>query len=391
MSTLLTSLFITIFGVIHSYAANSTLYVYYEPCGQVTSEQKFTYDSTSGAIKYTSTDGEFCAVATGNSDPVLLAPCDTSNTAQKWTFTSDGQFKSSKGSCLDVKQNTGPDIDEWTCKASSDPTVANQEFAIGSGIITSKGFNQAFCLTAHQSGCQYPGWATHQLKVGPTQKTSLINTTTPGMYPNQSNFGMEGGQIFYVEELDSFYLFITEFTAPPLYVPSNLTLWTITMTDFRNGDKQWTQVETLFTSGGTLDCNSTRASLGSSISAAFNETDNRWYIFYVGFQSCKDQYFENRNGRIFLSQSQTEGIKGIAGPYKDIGVIIKYPDPNQQPWEGLQGVDSFSNPYLVGDTYWAFYGSAQTGKTPCCNQEVGLAYSKSYFGYEIYGLCINYI
>mmetsp|Transcript_37108 Transcript_37108/g.32805 ORF Transcript_37108/g.32805 Transcript_37108/m.32805 type:complete len:507 (+) Transcript_37108:15-1535(+) len=378
----LINLFIAVFGAIHSHAANDTIYVYYEDCVANSATQKFTYDSSTGLIKYTdASNAEFCAVATGKSDPVLLDACDSSNAAQKWTFTSDGQFKSTMNSCLDVKQNTGPDVDEWQCKSPSDSTVANQEFAIGSNgdTITAKVLT-SFCLTAQKAGCQYEGWDTHQLKVDGTLPYSLINTTTPGVYPNQSEFGMEGGQILYVDELDAFYLFITEFTGEPLYVPSNLTLWTVSMTDFKNGNKQWTKVASLRQSGGTLDCNDTKASLGSSISAAFNKTDNTWYIFYVGFQSCKSPYFENQNGRIFLAKSDVAGIKGIAGPYTDIGVIIKYPDPNQQPWEGLQGVDSFSNPYLVNDTYYAFYGSAQTGKTPCCNQEVGLAYSKSYYG-----------
>ena len=60
---------------------------------------------------------------------------------------------------------------------------------------------------------------------------------------NESEYGMEHGQILSVN--DTFYLFITEFTGDPLYVPSNLTLWSITMEDFLGGNVEWRKIETL--------------------------------------------------------------------------------------------------------------------------------------------------
>ena len=49
--------------------------------------------------------------------------------------------------------------------------------------------------------------------------------------------------------------------------------------------------------------------------------------------------------------------------YTDIGVVLQ-PGPASQAWEGLQGTDSISPPFLLPDntTWAAFYGSAQTQK-----------------------------
>ena len=81
--------------------------------------------------------------------------------------------------------------------------------------------------------------------------------------------------------------------------------------------------------------------------------------------------WENIHGKINI-----KGPHGINGPYKDIDVIMK-PDENSKPWEGLQGVDSLSNPYIAADgKYCAFYGSALTQDQPCCQQRVGLAVSQ---------------
>jgi hypothetical protein len=45
---------------------------------------------------------------------------------------------------------------------------------------------------------------------------------------------------------------------------------------------------------------------------------------------------------------------------------------DSDPWEGLQGTDSFF-PYLVGDRWYALYGSAHTEKLPISLWQVGLA------------------
>ena len=221
--------------------------------------------------------------------------------------------------------------------------------------------------------CPYSGFTSHELKSYETYSYSLINASTPGLFVNQSKYGVEGGQIVFVD--NSFYLFITEFTGDPLFVPSNIALWTISYSDFISNNKQWTRIRTLFKSGGTCDCNSTRASLGSSISIAFNQTTNKWMLYYVGFVSCNnDTHFENRYGRIFLAESQTQDI---TSEYTDVGVILS-PNGAQTDWEGLKGIASFSNPFMLNNTYYSFYGSAlPTGPS---TGAVGLVSSPNLYG-----------
>ena len=88
-------------------------------------------------------------------------------------------------------------------------------------------------------------------------------------------FGIEGGHMARVHDLS--YTAITEFTAPPLWVPSKFALWKATMP---TGSKSWPQnqsrARTLFKSGGETDCHSFRASLGSSAALAFDDATNHW-------------------------------------------------------------------------------------------------------------------
>ena len=208
--------------------------------------------------------------------------------------------------------------------------------------------------------CPYKNFSSHKLQVYETYSYSLINSTTPGVFINQSKYGVEGGQIVLIN--NTFYLFITEFTGDPLFVPSNLSLWSITKQDFLNNKVKWKHRANLFTSGGTCDCNSTRASLGSSISVAYNDTSHKWLMFYVGFQSCdNDTFFVNRNGRIYLAESINEN--NIIGPYKDVNVILSHDNQSQLWWEGKIGISSFSNPWKINNTYYAFYGSGLNNQT----------------------------
>jgi predicted GH43/DUF377 family glycosyl hydrolase len=72
------------------------------------------------------------------------------------------------------------------------------------------------------------------------------------------------------------------------------------------------------------------------------------------------------------------GKKGIDGPYQDAGLIME-PGKDSDPFEGLQGTDSFF-PYLAGEKYYAFYGSAQTQHIPITLWQVGLASSDNIEG-----------
>ena len=231
--------------------------------------------------------------------------------------------------------------------------------------------------------CSVPGWK--RLEVVQTLDWSVINTTNLPL--QHSFFGVEGGHMISVN--NTLYTVITEFTRPPLWVPSNIALWKANLPPARNANTggghqsqrsrvntgadaaqwphAWRRVRTLFESEGTTggtDCKSLRASLGSSASLAFDDTHNRWNIFYVGFKSCNDSLFVNRQGRIFRAVSSTAGAgwAGIEGTYTDhpSGPVLRPEDgKSQRWWEGTQGDDSMQ-PYSLGPGKgWAsFYGSA---------------------------------
>ena len=139
--------------------------------------------------------------------------------------------------------------------------------------------------------CSVPGWK--RLEVVQTLDWSVINTTNLPL--QHSFFGVEGGHMISVN--NTLYTVITEFTRPPLWVPSNIALWKANLPPARNANTggghqsqrsrvntgadaaqwphAWRRVRTLFESEGTTggtDCKSLRASLGSSASLAFDDT-----------------------------------------------------------------------------------------------------------------------
>jgi hypothetical protein len=106
----------------------------------------------------------------------------------------------------------------------------------------------------------------------------------------------------------------------------------------------------------------------------YSDEEGRWHLFYVAYRcapSSKTEWRGNYGGRIWRAVSQHAGHEGIDGPYRDVGVVLQ-PDPDSQPWEGLQGTDSFF-PYRVGARWLGFYGSANTEHLPVEHWRVGLA------------------
>jgi hypothetical protein len=104
---------------------------------------------------------------------------------------------------------------------------------------------------------------------------------------------------------------------------------------------------------------------------SWDSNQQRYRLFYVEYKagpSNASGWYWNYHGQIVSAISTVAGQAGIGGPYKDLGVVLQ-PDVESQSWEGLQGTDSISPPYLLPDnkTWAAFYGSAQTqhaGTTP---------------------------
>jgi hypothetical protein len=96
----------------------------------------------------------------------------------------------------------------------------------------------------------------------------------------------------------------------------------------------------------------------------FNADEDRWNIFFVTYRAKPNDstgWYLNYEGRIVRAVSEIQGYDGLSGPYKKAGIVLE-PGPDDGPWEGLQGTDSFYA-YQVNDKWFAFYGSAQTQKT----------------------------
>ena len=117
-----------------------------------------------------------------------------------------------------------------------------------------------------------------------------------------------------------------------------------------------------------------RASLWAPM-PVYDEPAEIWRLFYVQYSSSipasnSSGWFYNYDGQIASAVSATKGRGGIGGPYTMPGAgepaVVLKPGADSQSWEGLQGTDSISPPYLLPDnkTWAAFYGSAQTEKVP---------------------------
>lgn len=167
-------------------------------------------------------------------------------------------------------------------------------------------------------------------------------------------YGFEGGRVV---KLDGFYHLITaEQYGDPELVKMRLAHW-------RSADgEKWQRISTLYESSGEFEGKDPRAALWGPM-PIFDETADCWYLVYVAYRSKPNDdtgWYLNYEGRIWLAKSTVPGRNGIGGPYENVGIILQ-PDQDSDPWEGLQGTDSFF-PYRVGDSWYAFYGSAQTQK-----------------------------
>lgn len=116
-------------------------------------------------------------------------------------------------------------------------------------------------------------------------------------------------------------------------------------------------------SSARADGTDQRASLWAPM-PCYDASIKTWRLFYVEYKSAPSNasgWFWNFHGQIVSAVSTADGPEGIGGPYKDVGIVLR-PDSASQSWEGLQGTDSISPPYLLRDnlTWAAFYGSAQT-------------------------------
>lgn len=173
------------------------------------------------------------------------------------------------------------------------------------------------------------------------QEKPVIDFDHPDAKDNK--YGFEGGVV--VKSGSAYHLFVSEMDREPLYHKTRLAYWT-------SPDAiRWKRVSTLINSEGNI----------AGPTPIFNEQENRWNLFYVLYKT------PSNNGKIWRAVSEVAGRDGLAGPYKNAGIVMQQ-DEESQPWEGYQAVDSFF-PYRVKDRWYAFYGS-YAGKP---KWDVGLA------------------
>lgn len=126
--------------------------------------------------------------------------------------------------------------------------------------------------------------------------------------------------------------------------------------------KTWTRQSTILESSGVYalvhednPMNDRRSAIWS-FNAVFNEKENRWNGFYLAYTTDREIEPNHSFGRIWRCESEVEGIEGIGGPYRDLGIIIE-PGLDSQLWEGRQGVASFY-PFKVKDKWHGFISGA---------------------------------
>jgi hypothetical protein len=180
-----------------------------------------------------------------------------------------------------------------------------------------------------------------------------------------NKYGFEGGRVLKIE--GTYHLFTSEMVGNPHWVKMKLAHWV------SQDRMHWQRIGTLLESSGDFTGKDPRASLWSPM-PVYDTKNERWNLFYVAYRAAPDTAHEwrtNFDGQVWRAISKKPGPGGIGGPYQDAGIIL-HPGKNSDSWEGLQGTDSFF-PYRVGNTLWAFYGSAHTETLPIPLWQVGLA------------------
>lgn len=198
----------------------------------------------------------------------------------------------------------------------------------------------------------------------------ILRKGDPGTEDNE--YGFEGGTVIRLK--DGYHLFSAEMCGKPFCLPTRLAHW------FSADGVRFERVSTLYRSSADYTGADPRASLWSPM-PVFNERENRWNLFYVGYTSEPNRGREQRmhhDGRVWRAVSEREGTEGIGGPYRDVEVVLE-PGERSDPWEGLQGTDSFY-PYRANGRWLSFYGSAHTQFTPIPWWGVGLAEAEDLAG-----------
>lgn len=198
----------------------------------------------------------------------------------------------------------------------------------------------------------------------------ILTTRSSGAEGNK--YGFEGGRVVKIDGV--YHLFTSEMIGDPHWVKMRLAHWA------SRDRRHWQRVATLVESSGDFTGKDPRAALWSPM-PVFNTKDDKWNLFYVAYQAAPDtasQWLTNHEGRIWRAVSKKAGARGIDGPYQDVGIVMQR-GKDSDPWEGLQGTDSFF-PYNVDGNWYALYGSARTESLPISLWQVGLAHASDLGG-----------
>jgi hypothetical protein len=190
-------------------------------------------------------------------------------------------------------------------------------------------------------------------------RDTVLNPHSPGC--EDIKYGFEGGRV--VKVGDTYHLITSEMVGDPLWVNMRTGYWS------SEDGVTWKRIATLRKSDGDTTGKSQDAAPWGPM-VVFVAEDNRWHLVYVNYRSKPE--CRNYDGVIQHAVSDAIGMKGIAGPYTNTNELLRY-DVHPDPWEGLQGVDSFF-PFKIKDTWYGFYGSATLenwGKG--CKWNIGLA------------------
>jgi len=172
--------------------------------------------------------------------------------------------------------------------------------------------------------------------------------------------GFEAGSVVKIN--GTYHMFPTERTGAPGMptshdrVKTRIGYWT--SPDAIN----WTRQSTILESSGVYaivhednPMNDRRSAIWS-FNAVFNEEKNKWYGYYLAYTTDKEVEPNHSFGRIWRCESEVDGIEGIGGPYRDMGIIVE-PGLDTQLWEGRQGVASFY-PFKAGNDWYSFISGA---------------------------------
>lgn len=186
----------------------------------------------------------------------------------------------------------------------------------------------------------------------------VIDEGMPGTEGIQGGF--EGGRV--VKVGDTYHMFPTE-RAGKIGVEMHYDRVKTKIGHWTSKDAiKWERVSTIYEASGTYavteddnPMNDRRGAIWSYM-PIFNKKANKWYGYYLAYTVHEEIQPNHSFGRIWRCESTVEGIEGIGGPYKDMGIIME-PGLDSQPWEGRQGVASFF-PYQVGEKWFGFYSGA---------------------------------